>query len=387
MQRKVLVIGATGHLGKAIARKLKYNGYDVTAQGRNDRLCDELKREGFRVIQASDSDASMLEAACSDQSIVINCAGQAKQFARKSEYESANVNIVKALIAGCLKHNAKLIHLSSPSIYCNYEDQLNVSEECKIPDVHSSDYSYSKHEADKLIIEAANKNLRYVIFRPHLVVGPEDKKILAGLIKAHESGSIPLFRNGEVLIDLTDIENFVSAIMLAVETNKGDGKIFNISNGDPQELKQLLAELFQQINTPLKTTSMPVNFWFLGNVLSLIEKACKASHYFGFNPELFYTKYSLGLFANHFTLDISNARNILGYNPVITTKESIKRFAEEYKKSHHSTEKPRSGWDGKKVLTAGIVVGTAYLGYNLFSGGHGPVPEAAAAISEFRPKI
>ena len=99
----------------------------------------------------------------------------------------------------------------------------------------------------------------------------EIKKILGGLIEAHNKGPLPLFQHGRPLVDVTYIDNFVDAVVLATESDRGLGRVFNISNGDPQPVIDLLQELFKQLDVTLKTKPMSVSFEMLARVLGISE--------------------------------------------------------------------------------------------------------------------
>ena len=63
---KILVTGATGFLGGALARWLRARGDDVTVLGRNPVLLAKLEREGMRSLRAdlADRSSSFIAARC-----------------------------------------------------------------------------------------------------------------------------------------------------------------------------------------------------------------------------------------------------------------------------------------------------------------------------------
>jgi len=374
---KILVTGATGFIGKKVALRLKALGHTVIVQGRDSKKCQELRKLGFEAIEASDQ--TMTKKVCQNRDVVVNCAGLTKIFARAADYHLANVNMVEKLIAGCIENNAKLVHISSPAVYLNFQDRRLISEDEKLPKTSASDYAQSKRLTDTLIVEGQKEGLRSIILRPHLVTGPEDFHILYSIIKAHEQGPLPLFRQGQSLVDLTDIDNVVDAIVLAVESDKGVGKIFNITNGDPKKVIELIEELFRLVDVPLKTVSIPFSFEMASCILGFVEKCCHGLQYLGWDPELFYTRSSLSLFAKDFTLGLSKAESELGYKPRRTTNESMKNFAMWYKEqsdkkiepsSTESKPQPTKWVSGKQLFFSTVVAGAvAGVTYALASGG------------------
>ncbi len=134
----VLLTGATGYLGIHVFNELVLNttgqiycmvrsGKDISAENRFKKLLkyyfdtDYAELFGTRVfiIAGDATDPSTLNSCnISAQSItVINCAASVKHFAKGNEIEHANLGIVHNLIEWCIKNNARLVHVSTESIF------------------------------------------------------------------------------------------------------------------------------------------------------------------------------------------------------------------------------------------------------------------------------
>jgi nucleoside-diphosphate-sugar epimerase len=50
------------------------------------------------------------------------------------------------------------------------------------------------------------------------------------------------------------------------------------------------------------------------------------------------TKYSVGVLSKNFTLDISKAKELLNYKPIISTNESINEFVDWYNNKNKNEE-------------------------------------------------
>ncbi len=70
----VLVTGATGFVGGALARRLQRQGWQVTATGRNHAVGAQLVAAGIHFIPADLTDAAAMQAACQGQAVVFHCA-------------------------------------------------------------------------------------------------------------------------------------------------------------------------------------------------------------------------------------------------------------------------------------------------------------------------
>src|SRR5579862_3287339 len=276
---RIFITGATGFIGEALIKELikrkNTEKLEITVHGTNVELCRKFRDLGCAVIETHD--LNQIRQACANQDVIVNCAGLAKTFDLPERFDKINIDLVRVLRDECLTNKIKLIHLSSPSVYVDYQDHENIKEE-KDGDLLPrpvSDYARTKQAADKLIKEGWNKGLHAMIFRPHLVYGPGDKKILSGLIKAHQSGFLPLFNNGEVKVDMTYIDNCVHALILGIFSNDPSalGQIYNITDCHPQKVKDLVTELFHNAEIQVKNAwLLPAgSFTVLSSILSVIE--------------------------------------------------------------------------------------------------------------------
>ena len=103
----------------------------------------------------------------------------------------------------------------------------------------------------------------------------------------------------------------------------------------------------------------------------MVEYACKLTHPLGLNPDLFFTKYSLGIFANDFSLNNAKAKRVLNYQPKLNTQQTLASYAQWYKKTKPLEQKPDVrnswSWSTKALLGTAVAVTAAAVGYSLFS--------------------
>ncbi len=72
---KLLLFGATGNLGKEIAKEVKKQGYDLTVVVRNKNKADQLKSITNNYVLADITDPHSLTDICNDYDIVISSLG------------------------------------------------------------------------------------------------------------------------------------------------------------------------------------------------------------------------------------------------------------------------------------------------------------------------
>lgn len=131
----VLLLGATGYLGSHVLNELLENGSGriicLVRPGRDmsamQRLCavqeeyfpaDAQTRFAGRVsvLECEEINQEALEKVTDNNLTVINCAASVKHFSKGNDISRANIGSVKALIAWCLAHDSRLVHMSTESI-------------------------------------------------------------------------------------------------------------------------------------------------------------------------------------------------------------------------------------------------------------------------------
>ncbi len=217
----------------------------------------------------------------------------------------------------------RFIFISSPSIYFNLKDRLNIKETDPLPDRFINSYAKTKHMAEKKL---ERSGLQYIILRPRAIIGRGDIVIMPRLIKAYDEKKLFILGDGRNIVDLTSVANIVHAIILSINSEERSlNNSYNITNGKPV----LLWEAISQVLTALerKIPNQKINIKILMFFAFLMEM--KAKIFGGKEPVL--TRYTVGTLGKSFTMDISKAQDLLDYKPIITTEESIEEFVKWYK--------------------------------------------------------
>lgn len=320
---KILVTGGTGFLGRCLGEKLKAEGHEVTMLGRNKNICAELEQKHFKVIQADLSSAEQTMLACANQDYIFHCAALSSPWGKYADFYAANVIGTRNIINSCLQHNIRrFIHVSTPSIYFDYSDRLNISETAPLPLHPVNAYAKTKLLAEQEVTAAQQAGLDTIIIRPRGIFGPNDTAIIPRLIKAHETMPLPIFKQGKVLVDMTYVENVADALIASMHAPKTvSGMTFNITNDEPMYLIDLINLLFGKLNIQIKTRK--VNYTVAHYAAWLLEKLYELPF---ISKEPPFTQYTLGLLAYSQTLDISQAKRMLAYQPKISIDEGLDRY-------------------------------------------------------------
>jgi len=320
---RILVTGASGFIGQHVARALLDGGHDVTATGRSASALESLGSRGARIV-LNDLAVDPLDALTREQEAVVNCAALASPWGRRELFIRNNVMTAERLMTAAHAAGVKrLVHISSPSIYAGRRDQLNVSEAFTPPRHWASPYGETKWLSEQVVLDERFAALEPVVLRPRAVFGAGDRTILPRILSVARKGNFPLINGGRAMIDVTYVANVVRAVELALITPaQNTRRAYNITNGEPMTVRELLDRLFAILG--LRVRLIPMSESVVYGLATLSEALARLSPR-GSEPRL--TRYGIALLAHSLTLDITAARERLGYSPYISLQEGFEHSA------------------------------------------------------------
>jgi len=328
---KVLVTGATGFLGGALTRRLQGMDMQVTALGRNPDALACLEQQQIKTVRADLVDTETIVDACRGQEVVFHCGALSAPWGKPQDFYNANVIGTENIIRGCEENRVKrLVHVSTPSIYFGYEPRFNVREDADLPQKPANEYARTKHMAEMRVDEAFQRGLPVITIRPRAIFGPGDKALLPRLMERLQKGDLRIIGSGKNLADLSHIENVVDALLLCAQASAHSlGKKYNITNGEQVILWDLIKRTATALGVPVPEKHIP--YPVADGVARIFETVYSL---LPGQPEPPLTRYSVGILAIGFTLDISAARHDLGYRPRVSIQEGFDQVVKCWKETH-----------------------------------------------------
>jgi 2-alkyl-3-oxoalkanoate reductase len=330
----ILITGATGFVGGRMMEAFiaKFGQNQVIGTGRSDKMVKSWAEKGIKIEQGDLSDAQFTNGLFEKNSIktVVHVAAKSSPWGTYESFYQSNVVATRNLLEAAEKNKVeRLIYISTPSIYFNFQDRIGVKEDDPIDYEFVNHYTSTKYEAELLVRKyAKEKNLFTVIFRPRAIVGRGDTVIIPRVLKAYEAGKLRIVGDGKNIADFTSVSNLCHAALLAMEADERcNGEIFNITDGNPQNLWDFIGILLKEMDlkTDLKKVPYPL-------VYSLAFLQEKYNGFFKPDVEPALSCYGVGILRYCLTMDISKARQLLGYEPIMSSKESLLEFVKDVKK-------------------------------------------------------
>lgn len=132
---------------------------------------------------------------------------------------------------------------------------------------------------------------------------------------------------GRALVDLTYVDNVVDACLLCqAAPDRLIGRTFNITNGQPMPFIEALELLFAKLEVRLQAKR--VSYRAAYAIASLMELA---ANMFQAGKEPMLTRYTVGVLGLSQTLDITAAKEELGYKPHVSIEAGMDEFAESWR--------------------------------------------------------
>ena len=329
--KTILVTGGAGFIGGAILRMAQERGLDCISLSR--RFSPALAALGVRQIQADIRDSRTLAEAFTGVDTVFHTAAIAGVWGPWRDYQATNIVGTANVLAACRTCGVKnLVYTSTPSVVFDRDNICGGDENLPYARRFLCHYAKSKAIAEQMVLAANNEGLKTCAIRPHLVWGPGDPHLLPRLVARGRAGKLRIVGNGENFVDISYIDNVADAHLLAAVTlDTGDaaaGKAYFISQGEPVALWPWINGLFSGLGIAPVVRKIPFAAAYgLGAALEIW-------YYLGQKSgEPLMTRFVAEQLAKSHYFSIHRAHRELGYQPVVTHEEGLRRAVEWLQKS------------------------------------------------------
>jgi nucleoside-diphosphate-sugar epimerase len=304
---KLLVTGANGFVGKSLCVELSRRGHIVRAAS---RAATDVFLGLEQTMTGSVGPGTNWHEALNNIEVVIHLAARVhvmNDTAVDPLAEFRNVNVVGSLN---LAHQAasmgvkRFVFVSSVKV--NGEFTLPGRAFNELDTAAPQDaYGLSKHEAEMGLRQIAMATgMEVVIVRPPLVYGPGVKANFAALMHAVQRGwPLPLgaVHNQRSLVSLRNLVDFIGACVLHP---RAANQTFLISDGHDLSAAELVQGLARAASVSARLLPVPV--WVLQAAAVLAGKGDMMKRICG-----------------NLQVDISKARNLLGWVPPVSVNEGL----------------------------------------------------------------
>lgn len=253
---RVLVTGASGFLGRAVAAAVRDAGHDVrTFQRRPSGV------PGVTDVLGTMTDAAAVRSAVDGVEAVVHLAAKVSLAGDPADFVRVNVDGTRSLVAAARDAGvSRFVFVSSPSVAHTGSSIAGAGASPASPDGARGDYARTKAAAELLALDADAPGFAVVAVRPHLVWGPGDTQLVGRIVDRARRGRLPLLDSGAALIDSCYVDNAASAMVAALAHAADDGvhgNAYVVTNGEPRPVADLLDGICRASGVPTPRWHVP----------------------------------------------------------------------------------------------------------------------------------
>ncbi|RNE67048.1 NAD-dependent epimerase/dehydratase family protein [Cryobacterium tepidiphilum] len=320
---RVLVTGASGFLGRAVATAVVAAGHEVvTFQRRPSGVPGTEDRLG------SLTDPAAVARAADRMDAVIHLAAKVSLAGDPADFDTVNVGGTRRLLDTATDAGAsRFVYVSSPSVAHAGASIVGAGAEPADPARARGHYARTKAEAELLVLAADSPAMRVVAVRPHLVWGPGDPQLVARIVDRARAGRLPLVGRGAALIDSTYVDNAASAVVAALErVDEVHGRPYVVTNGEPRPVAELIAGMCRAAGVRPPAWHVPAGMARTAG--SLVEAAWRIRPGADEPPM---TRFLAEQLSTAHWFDQRQTRGDLRWQPAVTLDEGFRRLADHYR--------------------------------------------------------
>jgi nucleoside-diphosphate-sugar epimerase len=201
------------------------------------------------------------------------------------------------------------------------EPLVHVDESAPLHPHSRAPYPATKARAELVVREAAREGFETVVLRPRFVWGRGDTTLLPEMVATVEAGRFAWIGGGRNLTDTTHVDNVVEGLVLAAEKGRS-GEAYFVTDGEPVVFRDFVTALLRTQGVEPPDRSLPA--WTAAPMARICEVAWKVLPLPGEPPM---TSFRSWLLTQECTIDISKARDELGYQPIVSHEQGLAKLS------------------------------------------------------------
>jgi sterol-4alpha-carboxylate 3-dehydrogenase (decarboxylating) len=360
----ILVTGGAGFLGSTILEALLSDrSFDPVVSSVEPQVVTNRHIPGATYRECDVSNAEQLNALLDDikPRAIIHSIGPGF-FSPPEAHYRVTYDLSKQLLATAKKHPSvqALVYTCTAeavNLHPHHNARPVKEEEVECHSLHSGPNAYSRTKAaiDVLVREINtpealdnttgdfSNQLLTAVLRVTGLYGPRDKLTIEELLKCvntpktqYQIGPNTLVHDWMYVDSCAHGHVLAAKALLKPRAERADGEAFNISDGGPKKFWDFVREVWAQGGDPnwapggpRKVTQIP--FWVVISAVGFLEWAYWILTLGIARPYWSTTTYQY--MRNGCWFDISKARRVLGYEPLVDTDEGIRRSMAWYKEN------------------------------------------------------
>jgi len=317
------VTGGSGFIGGRLVERLVGEGRKVRALARSDTAAAKVEGLGAEAVRGDLGNRASLAAGAAGTEVAFHLAAHLGEWGPWEEFERGNVEGTRNALAACAEAGVKrFVHCGTEAALMAGEPLVQVDETAPLRPDSRAPYPATKAKAELAVREASREGFETVALRPRFVWGKGDTTLLPELVETVEKGQFAWVGGGRNVTDTAHVDNVVEGLVLAAEKGR-PGEAYFITDGEPVVFREFVIAMLRTQGVEPPDRSLPA--WTAAPLARVAEAAWKFLPLPGEPPM---TTFRSWLLTQECTIDISKAREELGYAPIATHERGLAEMAQ-----------------------------------------------------------
>jgi predicted dehydrogenase/nucleoside-diphosphate-sugar epimerase len=324
---EILVLGATGFIGRELVRQLVAKGHAVRVLARDPaRVPEDLRGPLVEVVRGDMARPGSLEAALEGIAVVYHLArAHAKSW---KDYYEQDILVTQRLAELCLERGVRrLIYTGTIDSYYLGRGAGTITEQTPLDPriARRNKYARAKAASEEILLTLhRERGLPVVIVRPAIVIGRGSSPLHWGVGMWSYDTTCQLWGRGEHGLPLVLVEDVAAALVAGLDAPGIEGEVFNLSDEPCVTARQYLEELERAAGVEFAKHPTPIWRFYAGDMIKWAVKVLVR------HPERDRPSYrDWESRTQRAVFDCSKARRVLGWRPAGDRAELIRRGIHE----------------------------------------------------------
>ncbi len=314
----ILLTGGNGFVGRHLIRALQQRGDKVRVLSTSKGDTAWLKQHDVTIFRGDVRDPDTLIEPMCGVDAVFHLVAETRKWGPMQRSYAINVtgteNVCRAALAAGVQ---RLVHISTFTIY-NMRVGRAVTEDDSLMPLDEP-YSLTKAQGDKLVQRMIREeHLPAVIIRLGALLGPDDYMNFGRMADRVRAGKSIIVGSGNNAVPFVYITDVVQALLLALDSPRAIGQVYNIGNDQPLTQKQYLSAIAQEFGVTTRHIHIPYS-----SMYAAAYAAERISTLSGYRIAPVVTRHGIKILGDDSRLSIEKARRELGYVPQVPIREGV----------------------------------------------------------------
>jgi len=312
-----LVTGGSGFLGNRLARALVERGDRVRALVRDPARSTDLSAIGVELVQGDMTDEASLRRAVEGVDRLFHTAGLVGDWLDRRQAVEVNVEGTRRLLEAAVAAGVtRAVHVSSLSVL-GTKHHHGTDESGAY--VYGDPYTDTKIDSEQVAREFAEEaRIEVVVIRPGFVYGAGDNHVLRPLVERIRGGAFAFVGDGGKELNTVYIGDVVRAALLADETPRAAGQVYNITDGRNTTIREFVTFIAEYLDVPAPTRQVPAPVArAAAAVMESVARAVEAKS----PPPLNRSRLRFLYYNQRYSIE--KARRELGYESQVSYREGL----------------------------------------------------------------